>query len=83
MTTIYKTCEKNTDLELIRAMTTKQCGNCKWWDLSSLEDHYSFAVAACKYPENRLPDSLVTGKTLSYMKHDHGQDCPVFEERKE
>lgn len=67
-------------------MTTKQCGNCKWWGLSKKRYVNEILFADC-VSENQDAESHVEvdkDETSIYPMADHeGQDCPVFEERKE
>lgn len=54
----------------ITAMT-KQCGTCKWWDM----DYITQGEDDETYSPCNLKDI--------YMSEKEGQDCPVYEERKE
>lgn len=60
---------------------TKNCGNCKWWDMEHKEYHLIPAnsyVADCCVP---VPQ-WVNKNDMFYMAEVDGQDCPTWEERK-
>lgn len=60
------------------SMTTKQCGNCKWWDRdnSKTSDKGLFSAFT-------LSECLNEESDHHLVYQDHELDCPVFEERKE
>jgi len=62
---------------------SQQCGKCKWWDYwNSKAVMGSVPItlkSTCKAP---VPKSLIIKIKLK-TKYEQGQNCPVYEERKE
>lgn len=61
---------------------SQQCGKCKWWDR---ENKIVFAnkdvVASCKVP---VPFWVIRENNIDQSPYSNeGQNCPVYEERKE
>ena len=68
---------------------TQQCGKCKFWDRSNIKlvKPYNYRIADCLSTDNRA-DSYVDiesdGTLDKYPAiEQEGEDCPVYEERKE
>jgi len=60
---------------------SQQCGKCKWWDRDNKVNHppKKNHVSDCNAP---VPDSCIDSRKF-YMRETEGQNCPVYEERKE
>lgn len=56
---------------------TKQCGTCQYWDRQP-DTPTAINTGECKAP---MPRCVKAWDRL--MLHYEGQDCPVYEERKE
>ena len=59
----------------------QQCGNCKWWD-----KEYQFMSGSINNPFNRAKCKVVLPNCVEKSKimfENEGQNCLVYEERKE
>jgi len=54
-------------------MTTKQCGNCEFWDK---ENAINSSFVNKKLAECRFPVPICVSKTMTY--EDIGKDCPIY-----
>jgi len=63
---------------------SQQCGNCKWWDITAgigdqHECLYFYKIYEMKFPSCINKQDI----TPELMESQEGQNCPVYEERKE
>ena len=58
-------------------MTTKQCGNCKWWGSEVIDQYREYNMCLAPIP------SCAIGHVEINMHKTDGRYCQVFEERKE